>query len=214
MDRLRAIDERLDIRFEPDLLPSPRFPSDHRGVLDFERSPADQERFIRLVEGAEVLYGIPGDTPEGSRVGGADGARAPFRPGDGRRGRRAGSGGRPVGGGARPGRDRECERRARGAARRVEPASACSRSRRASPASAATAAARRWGHYPVDELRGRTVLVDRRRRDRRRGGPARERVRDARARRQARRGRAGRARRVAAPAVGDRRARGGGRRRS
>ena len=65
VDRLRRVDERLDVRFEPDLLPPPRFPSDHRGALDFERSPSDQDRFSRLVQGAEVLYGIPGDTPEG-----------------------------------------------------------------------------------------------------------------------------------------------------
>ena len=65
VDRLRGVDDRLDVRFEPDLLPPPRFPSDHRGALDFERSPADEDRFSRLVEGAEVLYGIPGDTPEG-----------------------------------------------------------------------------------------------------------------------------------------------------
>src|SRR6266581_3078250 len=63
--RLHGIDERLEVQFEPALLPPPRFPSDHRGEVDFKRSPADEERFRRLVAGAEVLYGIPADTPEG-----------------------------------------------------------------------------------------------------------------------------------------------------
>ena len=63
--RLQDVDARLDVQFEPGLLPPPRFPSDHRGALDFERSPSDEARFRRLVEGAEVLYGIPGDTAEG-----------------------------------------------------------------------------------------------------------------------------------------------------
>ena len=31
VERLRAVDDRLDVRFESDLLPPPRYPSDHVG---------------------------------------------------------------------------------------------------------------------------------------------------------------------------------------
>jgi len=62
--RLRAVDERLEVRFEPELLPQPRYPSDHHGVEGFERSPEQEERFTQLVAGAEVLFGIPAESPE------------------------------------------------------------------------------------------------------------------------------------------------------
>lgn len=63
--RLRTVDERLEIHFEPELLPPPRYPSDHGGERGFRRTPDEQRRFEELVASAEVLYGIPGDTPEG-----------------------------------------------------------------------------------------------------------------------------------------------------
>jgi phosphoglycerate dehydrogenase-like enzyme len=53
------------VHYEPDLLPPARYPSDHRGVDDFVRSPADEKRWQQLLADAEVLYGFPGDTPEG-----------------------------------------------------------------------------------------------------------------------------------------------------
>jgi phosphoglycerate dehydrogenase-like enzyme len=158
VDSLRAIDERLDIRFEPDLLPSPRFPSDHRGVLDFERSPADQERFGRLVENAEVLYGIPGDVPEGLAwaVRTAPGLRF-------LQATAAGAG--------------EQVRAARLSAEELDRVAIASASgvhavplaewslfgllafTKGLPRLRRDSAARHWDHYPVDELRGRTVLV-------------------------------------------------------
>jgi phosphoglycerate dehydrogenase-like enzyme len=61
VDRLRAIDDRLDIAFEPALLPPPRYPGDHRGREDFRRSPDDERRWRALLDSAEVLFGIPGD---------------------------------------------------------------------------------------------------------------------------------------------------------
>ena len=66
VDRLRDVDERLDVRFEPDLLPPPRFPSDHRGALDFERSPPDEERFSPARRRApRCSTGSLRDTPDG-----------------------------------------------------------------------------------------------------------------------------------------------------
>jgi phosphoglycerate dehydrogenase-like enzyme len=64
VDRLRALDERLDVRFEPELLPQPRYPSDHHGEESFERTAEQEERFTALVAGAEVLFGIPAESPE------------------------------------------------------------------------------------------------------------------------------------------------------
>jgi phosphoglycerate dehydrogenase-like enzyme len=62
-DRLRAVDERLDVRYEPDLLPPPLFPSDHTGDPSFERTPEQEERFATLVANAEVLFGFPREEP-------------------------------------------------------------------------------------------------------------------------------------------------------
>jgi phosphoglycerate dehydrogenase-like enzyme len=64
VDRLREVDERLDVRFEPELLPAPRYPSDHHGEEAFERTPEQEQRFAALVTGAEVLFGIPAEAPE------------------------------------------------------------------------------------------------------------------------------------------------------
>ena len=63
VDELRAVDDRLDVQFEPELLPPPLYPSDHRGDPDFMRTPPQEERFAELVAGAEVLYGFPREEP-------------------------------------------------------------------------------------------------------------------------------------------------------
>jgi hypothetical protein len=33
VDRIRTADQRLDVRYEPELLPPVRYPSDHRGEI-------------------------------------------------------------------------------------------------------------------------------------------------------------------------------------
>lgn len=63
--RLRDVDERLDVAFEPDLLPPPRYPSDHSGDERFTRTPEQEARFGELVRGAEAVLGFPGETPTG-----------------------------------------------------------------------------------------------------------------------------------------------------
>jgi len=65
VDRLRNVDERLEIAFEPELLPTPRYPSDHAGDESFERTPEQQARFTELVRAAEVVLGFPGEAPAG-----------------------------------------------------------------------------------------------------------------------------------------------------
>ena len=156
--RLRAVDERLDVRFEPDLLPPPRFPSDHRGALDFVRSPPDEERFRRLVEGAEVLYGIPADTPDGLAwaVRTAPGLRflQATAAGAGEQVRAAGLTAVEL--------DRVMIASASGV--HAVPLAEWSllgllAFTKGLPRLRHDAAERHWDHYPVAELRGRTLLV-------------------------------------------------------
>jgi glyoxylate/hydroxypyruvate reductase A len=65
VERMTKSDRQLEVLFEPDLLPPPRFPSDHRGAEDFRRSPAEEQRWQAMLERAEILFGLPGDSPEG-----------------------------------------------------------------------------------------------------------------------------------------------------
>jgi phosphoglycerate dehydrogenase-like enzyme len=58
-------DGNLEVLYEPELLPPPRFPGDHRGAEDFCRSAAGEERWQAMLARAEILFGIPGDTPAG-----------------------------------------------------------------------------------------------------------------------------------------------------
>jgi phosphoglycerate dehydrogenase-like enzyme len=64
---IRAVDDRLEVAFEPDLLPPPRFPSDHRGTDGFTRSREQERRWQSMLGRAEVLFGLPGDSAEGLR---------------------------------------------------------------------------------------------------------------------------------------------------
>jgi phosphoglycerate dehydrogenase-like enzyme len=63
VDRLRAVDERLDVVFEPELLPPPRWASDHVGDPSFERTPEQEKRFSELVASAEIVFGFPREDP-------------------------------------------------------------------------------------------------------------------------------------------------------
>jgi glyoxylate/hydroxypyruvate reductase len=65
VERIRRVDERLDVLFEPDLLPPPRYPSDHGGAAGFARTPEQEDRFTRLVAEAEIALGFPGESPGG-----------------------------------------------------------------------------------------------------------------------------------------------------
>jgi phosphoglycerate dehydrogenase-like enzyme len=63
VERLRAVDERLDVVYEAELLPPPRWPSDHIGDPSFERTPEQQAQFAELVAGAEIVLGYPREDP-------------------------------------------------------------------------------------------------------------------------------------------------------
>ena len=62
---VEAVDERLDVRYEPDLLPPPRYPGDHRGIESFHRTPDQEKRWQTMIADAEVLFGLPGDSAAG-----------------------------------------------------------------------------------------------------------------------------------------------------
>jgi phosphoglycerate dehydrogenase-like enzyme len=67
VDRIRAVDARLEVFYEPDLLRPPRYPADHKGA-PFERSPQQEARWLELLGQAQVLFDFDqthlGDLPE------------------------------------------------------------------------------------------------------------------------------------------------------
>jgi phosphoglycerate dehydrogenase-like enzyme len=64
---IRKVDQRLEVLYQPDLLPPTRYPNDHRGVADFVRTDEGERRWQAMIQQAQVLFGIPGDTFEGLR---------------------------------------------------------------------------------------------------------------------------------------------------
>ncbi len=65
VDAIGAADRRVELLHHPDLLPPTRYPNDHRGVDGFRRSAQDERRWQQMIRRAEVLFGIPGDSPRG-----------------------------------------------------------------------------------------------------------------------------------------------------
>jgi phosphoglycerate dehydrogenase-like enzyme len=63
--RIQAADPRAEVRFEPDLLPPARYPADHRGDPAFRRDAEGEARWRALLDRAEVLFGVPGDSADG-----------------------------------------------------------------------------------------------------------------------------------------------------
>lgn len=62
VDVIRAVDHRLDVRYQPELLPVPRYPGDHRGVAA-ARTSEQESSWRAMVDGAEVVLGLPGESP-------------------------------------------------------------------------------------------------------------------------------------------------------
>lgn len=153
-----AVDDRLDVQYQPDLLPPTRYPCDHRGLNSFTRSAEQRQQWQTMLSGAEVLFGFPGGTPEG--------LREVVRISPGLRWIQATAGGAGEQVQAAALTSDELERvlitRAGGVhsgplaefamfgilafAKRL-------------PRLLADTAARRWDHYPMTELSGQTVLV-------------------------------------------------------
>ena len=63
-ERIKAADPRAEVLFEPDLLPPPRYPADHQGDPAFRRGPEAEARWQVLLDRAEVLFGVPGDSAD------------------------------------------------------------------------------------------------------------------------------------------------------
>jgi phosphoglycerate dehydrogenase-like enzyme len=63
--RIQAAEPRVEVRYEPDLLPAARYPADHLGDPAFRRDAEGEARWRALLEEAEVLFGIPGDSAKG-----------------------------------------------------------------------------------------------------------------------------------------------------
>ncbi len=158
VELIRETDPRVQVAYAPDLLPPLRYPGDHRGVDDFRRTPEDERRWWEMVEAAEVLYGIPGDCPEGL-------ARA-VRHGESLRWVQATAAGageqvRSAGLSAE-----EFERVTVTSAAGVHAGPLAEFAlfgllafAKGLPRLLADQRARRWGHYPVGELSGRTLLI-------------------------------------------------------
>ena len=65
-DLVRRIVEReprVEFLIDQSLLPPMRYPGDHAGDPEFQRTPEQQQRFEELIDEADVLYGIPEESP-------------------------------------------------------------------------------------------------------------------------------------------------------
>lgn len=65
VERIRAVDPSVTVLYEPELLPPERFPADHSGDPDFRRTPEQEEGYWDMLGRAQVLYGIPNESPAG-----------------------------------------------------------------------------------------------------------------------------------------------------
>jgi len=158
VDRLRRVDERLEIVFEPELLPPPRWASDHIGDPDFVRTPEQESRFAELVAGAEIVLGYPREDPEQIAwlVRTAPGLRWV-------QGTFAGAGQQLAAAGL-PREDVERIIWTSSVGIHITPLGEWAMFgilalTKGLPRLEADKRAHRWGHYPVDEVRGTTVLV-------------------------------------------------------
>lgn len=61
--RIVELEPRIDLAYEPSLLPPMRHAADFSGDPAFQRTPAQQEHFDSLIDQADALYGIPDVDP-------------------------------------------------------------------------------------------------------------------------------------------------------
>ncbi len=158
VESIRAVGSRVEVEYDPDLLPPPRFPGDHRGIDGFRRSPEDERRWREMLATAEVLFGIPGESPRGL----ADAVRA----NPGLRWVQATAAGAGEQVGAAGLTDEELGRVivTSGAGVHAGPLAEFAlfgmlAFAKDLPRMLADQRARRWGHYPVAELSGRMLLI-------------------------------------------------------
>jgi phosphoglycerate dehydrogenase-like enzyme len=157
VERIAAVDERLEVLYEPSLLPEPRYPSDHRG-RPLQRSPDDQARWEELLSSAEVLFGLPGDSAEGLRDVVRRSERLRWVQGT------AAGAGEQVAAAGLSRRERERVAVTTSAGVHAVPLAEFAllgllAFAKDLPRLLRDRAGRRWDHYAAGELRGRTVLV-------------------------------------------------------
>ena len=63
MEAIRGAVTGIEVRYEPDLLPPVRYPGDHHGVEKFHRDGDAERRWQDLLNSAEILFGLPDDSP-------------------------------------------------------------------------------------------------------------------------------------------------------
>lgn len=64
VERIAAVDDRVEVVVDHDLLPPMRYPADHAGDPEFTRTPEQEEAFDALLADADVVYGIPAMSSE------------------------------------------------------------------------------------------------------------------------------------------------------
>jgi phosphoglycerate dehydrogenase-like enzyme len=57
--RISEVDERLRVLYREELVPPPRWPGDHAGPEEWERTPEGEQEFLGMLGQAEVLYDFP-----------------------------------------------------------------------------------------------------------------------------------------------------------
>ncbi len=58
IDRIRAVDSRIQILYDADVLPRPRYVADHAGA-PMTRTPEQEARFLEMLGRAEVVFDFP-----------------------------------------------------------------------------------------------------------------------------------------------------------
>lgn len=61
--RIAMVDSRLDVRYLPDLFPPLHSPYEQRRVDGFHRTEAQEIRWQRMLNGAEIVFGLPDGSP-------------------------------------------------------------------------------------------------------------------------------------------------------
>ena len=144
--------------YEPELLPPVRYPCDHRGQDGFRRTAAGQRSWTELLHEAEVTFGIPGDDPDQLRQLVRESARLRFV-----QATSAGAGQQVEAAGLS---DDDLARVAIATSSGVHAGPLAEFAllgilafARGLPRLQDDRAARRWDHYPVRDVAGRTVVI-------------------------------------------------------
>ena len=65
VERIRRVDPRVEVLWDPALVSPARWPADHNGDPDFSLDGDGRARFEQMLARADVVLGYPGDSPAG-----------------------------------------------------------------------------------------------------------------------------------------------------